>query len=483
MAATVVLVLWGLITHGTFAGSGDEAHYRIITHSIAFDRDLSLANNYADRDSVASGAGIEIGAHALRGRHGHLRPVHDIGMPLLASPYYTFAHFVAEYAAEHVPQPWFDRARLNGGLILRHLMSFAMIGLAAWIGVALFGLFGAFSGAPHRAAAWAILLALSPPILSHAFLFFTEVPSALVVLLVFRRLRSSVGSPWAAMLLGAATGALMLIHVRNVGLVMALTLLGVYQLSQRSADLRGCALFVAGMASALAVRVGVTYHFWGSYLTTPHARFGEFEGLAPAAIETARRIFGWLFDQEHGLLLYSPIYSLVPLGLWVLWKRNRDLFWQVSVVVGLYVVLMALPMINAHGWRGGWSPAGRFLVPVAPLLGVCVYAAVVTLPRGSWAVRTVALLQVAINAYLWQNPKLLWNAGDGTSSFLTHLSAGSTALTSRLPAIGPELDAGSVSAVAIIVAVWVTFTIWLSRRAATTERSGCGGRSSGSPGR
>jgi hypothetical protein len=36
----VALVLLGLLTHGTFAGSGDEPHYLAIAHSLAFDRDF-----------------------------------------------------------------------------------------------------------------------------------------------------------------------------------------------------------------------------------------------------------------------------------------------------------------------------------------------------------------------------------------------------------------------------------------------------------
>ena len=366
--------------------------------------------------------------------------------------------------------------QVNGGLVLRHLMSLAMIALTASIGVALFDLFVAFWGAPRRAAIWATLLMLSPPILSHAFLFFTEILSALVVLVVLARLRTSIQSPWAVTLLGATIGALMLIHARNVGLVIALGILGVYRLSGGPAPWCSCARLVAGIALSVAVRVSVTYHFWGSYITTPHARLGEFAGPGPTAIETVTRILGWLFDQEHGLLLYAPIYLVAPLGWWVLWKRNRELCWQVSVIVGIYIGLMALPMVNVHGWRGGWTPAGRFLVPVAPLLGVFVFAAVMALPRGLWAIRAVVLLQAVIGTYLWQNPKLLWNDGDGTSSFLTDMLAGSTALSRRFPTVGTPFDSSTMLAIAILVAFWVTFTVCLWRRVSQADQrvSGAG---------
>ena len=44
LAAVIVLVLWGLITHGTSAGTGDEPHYQMITYSLAFDHDFDLTN-------------------------------------------------------------------------------------------------------------------------------------------------------------------------------------------------------------------------------------------------------------------------------------------------------------------------------------------------------------------------------------------------------------------------------------------------------
>lgn len=45
LIVTVVLVLWGLITHGTHAGEGDEPHCLTMAHSLAFDHDLDLTND------------------------------------------------------------------------------------------------------------------------------------------------------------------------------------------------------------------------------------------------------------------------------------------------------------------------------------------------------------------------------------------------------------------------------------------------------
>ena len=459
----IVATLWGLITHGTHAGTGDPPHYQIIAHSIAFDRDIALANNYADRGSLAFSGRLDVGQHALPGKHGQLRPVHDIGLPLLVSPYYALAHRFTEYAVAYVPQPWLERAKLNGPLLLRHLLSFAMIGLTAWIGFRLFALFTEMSDSPKRAALWAALLTLSPPLVSHAFLFFTEILSALVALVVLVRLRTPTASRWEATLLGVAAGALLLIHSRNIGLVVALVGIGVHRLSRGSAPPRLTIPFVAGALMALAARVAVTFHFWGTWLTTPHARLGEFVGLGPTMVEASMRTLGWVFDQEHGLLLYGPIYLLAPLGWYVLWRRDRELCSQVSVLVGAYVGVMALPLFNVHGWRGGWTPAARFLVPIVPMLAIGVFAAITALPRGLWAIRALVGLQFAIVALLWQQPKLLWNDGNGTSTFLEYLGAGSTAWSRLFPSVNAPFDMGTAAMIAIATGLWLACSIWLLR--------------------
>ena len=54
----VALVLLGFITHSTNAGSGDEPHYLAIAHSIAFDGDLDLANNYGANEPLIAGGGL-----------------------------------------------------------------------------------------------------------------------------------------------------------------------------------------------------------------------------------------------------------------------------------------------------------------------------------------------------------------------------------------------------------------------------------------
>ena len=74
------------------------------------------------------------------------------------------------------------------------------------------------------------------------------------------------------------------------------------------------------------------------------------------------------------------------------------------------------------GCAGGWSPAARFLTPIAPLLGLFVFAGLTAAPRPLAA--AVVTLQIAISAYAWQHPKILWNDGDGRAAVCEPPGAG-----------------------------------------------------------
>jgi hypothetical protein len=238
IVVVVFLVVWGLTTHGTYAGSGDEPHYLIIAQSIAFDGDLDLANNYAQPDNLIGAGSLKPELH-VREQNGMLRPVHDIGLPLLFAPYVRIVYPLAGALARALPASFLQATRLNAPLIFRHLISLAMAVLAGLLGTQLFAMFVAMGATQREGMVWALLLTLSPPLLSHAFLFFTEIPSALLVAwLVCALSAASQGRP--ALLVGGAIGLLLLIHVRNVALVAVFFALG----ARRVAPLERLARFV-----------------------------------------------------------------------------------------------------------------------------------------------------------------------------------------------------------------------------------------------
>ena len=410
----VVLALWGLITHGTFAGSGDEPHYLAVAHSIAFDSDFDLSNNYGDAEPLIAGGALTPEAHVRPGVGGVMRPVHDVGLPMLFAPYVRVAVPLTNFLSRTIPPDVLQRAKLNPGLLYRHLLSLAMITLTAILAGLMFDTLIAV-GAPARFAFVTVLIVtLSPPLLIFSILFFTELLSALLCFAVFRCIvitRTTGARAWA--IVGLATGTLFLVHARNIGFVLPLSAIALFQL--RSPSRRGeAAAFTIALAVAIAGRTWINDHFWGTLVQGPHVRF-EMPGLDAMVGAMGMRITALLVDQEFGLFTYAPIYVLAIGGVFVFAREKPQLTLAAAIVCVSYVGLIACPITNVHGWMGGWNPAARFLTPLMPVVALFVYAGLRASPR-LLAIPIVSL-QILISAYAWQHPKVLWNDGDGVAAF------------------------------------------------------------------
>ncbi len=457
VAALVVAVLLGLISHGHFAGSGDAVHYMVIARSLVFDHDLDVANDYADPGSLILNGRLEPEAHARPGRDGRLRPVHDVGWPLLSAPAFAVAHALAE-RVEALPEGLRRRARLDRWIALRQLLSVTLILLTAALAVLLLDLLVALGHPARSAGLGALFVALTAPVLTMGYVYMTEVPSALLALWLLVRLwRGPSPGPWLALALGAGAGALVLIHARNVGLALALAVLAVRRLPARPR-----LAFGTGLALAAALRCGLNYTFWGQWITSPHAQVGAMSGLGPLLSETATRLLGLLFDQRHGLVPQAPAALLAPAG-WLLLRRRepRLAAWMLGLTAA-YLAFVLCPLTNVHGWRGGFSPAARFLVPVAPLFGVCVVEAACSSRRGFWMGAPLLAAQVLVAAGFWSHPMLSWAEGPGLANWLEAWSL--APLSGVLPAWDPA-TAAAVPASAVLVALAATLAVAIPRAA------------------
>ena len=408
----IALVLLGLLTHGTFAGSGDEPHYLAIAHSVAFDHDLDLANNYGANEPLIGGGGLAPESHLHAGVGGVMRPVHDVGMPLVFAPVVRILRPLAAWLSTTLPESFLRRVRVTPTVLYRHLVSMVMVLLTVWLAGMLFDAFVRL-GTPPRTAAWiAALVILSPPLLIFSILFFTELPAAALTFYVFRRTVLAPATTVAGWVVaGAVTGFLFLLHARNAGLVAPLLVLGL-SAAWREKRAVHAAAFVAAAAVLLALRTAINHSFWGTWLTTPHAALGSGSDVVWTIRTMALRLTGMLVDQEFGLLIYAPFLLLVPLGL--VRMRERPVARAVMFVSVCYVALMLWPVTNVHGWQGGWNPAARFVLPVVPLLALALPSALGAAPRA--LVILLLVVQAGLDAYMWQHPKDLWNDGDGVAA-------------------------------------------------------------------
>jgi hypothetical protein len=97
-----------------------------------------------------------------------------------------------------------------------------------------------------------------------------------------------------------------LIHVRNIGLVLALAALIVWRVRRTPVRMAG---YAAGLAAMGAIKIAINLRFWGTPLTNPHEHLGDWPGLAAFFSQSATSLAGLLLDARHGLILAAPIFS------------------------------------------------------------------------------------------------------------------------------------------------------------------------------
>ena len=121
-------------------------------------------------------------------------------------------------------------------------------------------------------------------------------------------------------------------------------------------------------------------------------------------------------------------------------------------------------MSAAHsGWWGGFSPAGRYLVPLSPI-AACV--ATIAWRRRLFRYACVVLLipQIFISADGWQHTRSLWPQGDGHNRILSDLLAWIGAGETMLPSLRVEPESSGRAALWVGAFALINFLVWMRLR-------------------
>jgi hypothetical protein len=421
--AIVFLFVWGLTTHGKYSVTGDEPHYLLVAESLVADRDLDLANNYADGDARRFGRpDLTIEGHARRTPRGQLYSVRDIGLPLLLLGPYA----VATRVAPLVPAGLLERFRMDAGLFAYSLLGLVMAALSAASALLVFG--AARRIASTRVAfTTALTMALAPPALSLSFLIFPEIPAMFVTAFaLWIASRRAEEVRWRdGVLFALVLGLLPWLHRKYApyGLALVFIVVWAHRLWLKNASHRQLLTLAALYLLPQLLLMAFTWYVWGN---VGGALMLERAPFSIAAFRSG--VVGLLVDREHGLLVWSPVYAIVP-AAWLLTRRET---WPL-----VFPTLILFLMSASHDqWWGGWCPAGRYLVPFVPLA-----AYVVARAAHHRSVRVLALfllpVQALITIVLWQRPRLLWPRGTGENLLLDLLLGPLSRLQSLLPSLSP----------------------------------------------
>ena len=303
----------------------DEPHYLVITHSLLADRDLRIENNHQNGDYLDFHAG-ELPMHYLaRGRDGVIYSIHSSGLPALLLPAYAVAG---------------------------HWGALAMMGLmAALAALAMFDLASSFASRPIALATWAAV-AFTIPFGLHSWLIFPEMAAALLMAWAALWLwRDGPDRPWPWVWRGAALSLLPWLHMK-FSLLLFVT--GLWLAFRLWPHIRLVVAFLAPIAVSGVLWLGSFYVMYGD--VNPTVAYGYSQGADLAWLNIPRGLLGLSFDQEYGLLPYSPIFAVSVLGAWVMARRRDTRGYLIGVL--LVVAPFLASTTQYYMWWGGWQRPG-----------------------------------------------------------------------------------------------------------------------------
>ncbi len=331
-------------TKVAFPATADEPHYLLLTHSLVFDHDFDLANNYAHAD-YARYYPAKLDHHTVTNAREQEVPVHDVGVSILLVPGYAL-----------------------GGRIGA---MFEMNIVGAFVALGIFVLAVKLKATPEAAlAAWALFAFTSPLAMYSSQIYPEMVAAGLVIWAVIAHLRFMESRRWRHLCLAASALALLpWFSVRYWLLlgpmlaVMALHLMISGEIPRPAVGKGLAAIFVPLL---LSVGLFVAFDLYLYQTPIPNAGYVLFLRSKPSLFTThiLSGLAGLLFDRGFGLLTTAPVYLLAIAGSWILWRRRP---WQGALVVLPVVAYTLLAALNRF-WFGGWAPPPRYIVSGVALL-------------------------------------------------------------------------------------------------------------------
>ncbi|MCC5876205.1 MAG: tetratricopeptide repeat protein [Candidatus Sumerlaeia bacterium] len=258
----------------------------------------------------------------------------------------------------------------------------------------------------NRALAAAFIVLLGTPVgfYTYAFAIMSHIPSMLATGILLWGWHVTRGSrslmQWAG--LGVAAGVMVMVRPQD-GVFLSIFLVEAIMdrhrvLGQWRQWLLGTAV-AGGAAIAAFLPQAITWWvLYGNPLQLP--KIEEMHWFRPRLMDT-------LFSEYHGILSWSPVLLLIPVGIWRLWKRDNILAAAVATVIVIQVYLNAA---NEIWWAGG-SFGNRRMVACGVPFVIAIAGAL------AWG-RLRFILPVAILLSLWNF--LLWAAERGGLIYLGH---------------------------------------------------------------
>jgi hypothetical protein len=341
---------------GQWNMTGDAPHYLLMTHSLAFDGDLDLANNYHHRDwRLFYDYDWDLTPQYPALANGKMLTEHKPGLSILLAPAYR----------------WLQDSGARWTLAL-----LAAAGTGLFYALCL-----QLGFAPRLALLGWALFGFTAPWMSQSQNTMAEMIGALALLVSLSALRGLIPASTA----WASIAFVFWAHLRFTA--MGFVLGAFTALKRRSQGLPRAwlPLFFIGLSFVVSLLANRLLFDGPNPFVTRGLSFRElFQPL-----NCFRYSAGILLDQEFGFLTYTAVFALAPLGLYSLWRRDRPWFWQTLLPALSYFALIG----SFPYWWSAMAP-NRFMTCLVPVF--CLWTLEVwrawgakplfrALAAGSWA--------------------------------------------------------------------------------------------------
>jgi hypothetical protein len=433
-----------LITNPRMPPTGDEPHYLMAAHSLALEGDLSLRENYLNRDYRIFYPGQLAKRTTFNPDRSKELPAFSPGLSFFLTPFYYLAyHYFPSFLVA------FLRCLICAvtALAFHQLMLF----------------FRDLTGSENSLVPVIPVFALASPVLTYSNLFYPEVLGFLLIVIALRHLHSPEDKPWrCAVVLGLISAIFIWVHPKYLALSFLVFLLGVRRLSIASRNHETSLAGVRFLHAVLSI-VGVFSFFW--FLNSEYGSWSPNRIYGGAQRETSllelltkegldrvmvmlRMIPGYFLDQRFGIVLYAPVYaSFFPALLWSVHKEGTKL-------TPLIILFSAHFLLLSWGAQmGGYAPPSRHFVVMVPFLIIPIlltYSFWSRFQKGLFF--SLAAIGWSIAALILMNYRLVytnatWRNPDGFSEFWQHF--GMQSVIPRFTSSPPDYA---------LAAVWIIIT-------------------------
>jgi hypothetical protein len=375
---------------------GDEPYYLLVTHSLAYDFDADLTDNYARRDwrhfidrPIAPQPGDPVGPRGERySRHNEL-------LPMALVPAY----------------------RLGGKTGALATMA-VLTALLAWMTLRLARHY--VPEHPGEALAAYAVTGLAPPLLLYSYQVWVEVPAALLAAAALDRILSLDGQrswgrkEWLG--LGVPVLLLPVLKLRFILIAAPLLVMGWWHAGRPRRPVIILGALLGAVAGGMLLYNQIVYsnplkiHTWQE--VDPHR-------YSPASY--LRGFLGLFYDGAFGLFGSAPVWLLLLPALLLLAARRSRILLHLAALSLLYLVIVS-PRVE---WYGGWSPPFRYALIALPLLGVALAPLLARRCErpGAWALLAGLGALTLVLTLVWVAvPGWTYNFADGRTYALDFLS-------------------------------------------------------------